>query len=420
MGTIFVFVLLMSYNLNAQSKFSDSTKLDTIIPVEGIDMENKRSYLIESFKQNEKVYLLYLKLHDNACKGFCLDLKKNTTKAFNLEFKSLETASKRAKIDDFHITNDSIYVLFSEDIFVFPNNTEEQEHIKETHSYKNIGESYGDIHKAGDTIILSCLQKGYHNCVELALFEKSVENNAGTGLLSIFSNNSGTDQSFNLDLKKSIQPRFGMPAFGNYTPYKYIDIDRDNGYIYILSPHTRKVHVYDFNLEFSHSIHFEKENWNQIPPAIAEKISNKNAVSAARSLHKQLDVRNCYTYNERLYYDNGYLYIDTRNVDSSYTHSYDIFKISDKDTTAEKRYSDLRVFSQLKFKDTLTKSNFPLIISNQGRINYWIKDSKIYSLRMDSKTKPLGLTYDKWKEIRKREIIEDQKQLKLYIYEINL
>lgn len=129
---------------------------------------------------------------------------------------------------------------------------------------------------------------------------------------------------------------------------------------------------------------------------------------------------NCYTYNERLYYDNGYLYIDTRNLDSSYTHSYDIFKISEKDTTAEKRYSDLRVFSQLKFKDTLNKSNFPLIISNQGRINYWIKDSKIYSLRIDSKTKPLGLTYDKWKEIRKKEVIEDQQQLKLYIYEINL
>ncbi|MFO8053787.1 MAG: hypothetical protein R6U19_01305 [Bacteroidales bacterium] len=68
----------------------------------------------------------------------------------------------------------------------------------------------------------------------------------------------------------------------------------------------------------------------------------------------------------------------------------------------------------------MTKSDFPLIIGAPGRMNYWFRNFKIYSLRMDSKTSPLGLTYDEWQEIRKKEVVDDQMQLKLYIYEIVL
>ncbi|MFO8053788.1 MAG: hypothetical protein R6U19_01310 [Bacteroidales bacterium] len=307
-------ILVLSNNLFAQSKLSDITKLDTIIDLNELDPGKGRvpSFGIKFFNKENKNFLLSWKLKDNKCSGYFLDLEKNISKLFYLDFKNLELDDNH--ISDYYVTKDSIYILISDHIVVFLNNLE-KESIEVANSYKYKGSQrnrkYEKIVSVEQgKILLACLQKKRFGCIELVLFEKP--NSAG--------------HSSGLDLIKSIKPKYGIKHFGNLSPNNYIAFDHGNKAIYILSPNYREVYVYDLNLKYSHTIPFERENWNQIPESMEQEIEDITyTISGINYLNDSIYGK-CYSYNDRLYFDNGHLFISSVSTDSCYSQSYEILK----------------------------------------------------------------------------------------------
>lgn len=429
---VFLIALLFPFFLNSlfsQHEFSQITRLDTIICFKDIAHEGypipTRSGVVRHFTHNDTTLLLFREARENTYFGYLVDHVDGGVHPLYMNFGEFYTRNTWRGGDDnlssIQLGDDYIFAQAQNKIFEFKKDFDQDTLYASTR--------YNDNRGIGDSYFGAFVLEGANMVIQYRL-----RNSLSETKISLYSMDAKASSSWrdrfrglfregevapvrDLQLINNVRPHFEVPVFGNFTPNHYLDFD-ENAF-YVLSPLTQNVYRYNLDLEFLDSLSFDKANWKDTPDDIVNKINDlRQIVEALPILEKEI-YRSCRSFSTRIYADGGYLYVLNENLDTCYTFFFDVFRINGNQQL-EKVYEDLQVFVIQSGDTKLTHDNFPFLGESLGRIDYWIKNGKLYLLRADSESSPIGLTFDQWQDIRKREIIEDDAHLKLYVYDIEI
>lgn len=408
---VFVLCFLSGY-LYSQNELSQLTRLDTII---GFDELGQTDYnasaraRLEHFTRDDTTVLLFKKALNKTYYGYFINHVSGEVKPMYLNFEEFYTRNiwrgGSDNVMDIYMSNKYLYIQSQNKIYTF----EKKLHQDTIYALNRYNDKRGIGGSLSDLLVLE-------NSNKVILYSLS-RTTSGTKLAVYSLNDNGKKSKKNMALIKEIDALFDVPAFGNFTPNHYLDYD--NNVMYILSPLRQTIYLYDTDLNFKDSLYFNKANWKKTPGEIVQSINNSREVIDALAMVENQIYRKCLSFSTRIYADGEYLFVLNENTDTCYSFVFDIFQKQESGALSYV-HKDLAVHVQIKGDEELTPDNFPLVIETSGRIDYWIQDGKIYLLRRDSKTSPLGLTYDKWQKVRRKEIIEDNSYLKLYVYDLKL
>lgn len=404
--SLIIVIFTLSVNvLFPQDNLNDITKLDTIIDLKEIPTINssKDRRALKLFVNEKACYVFKSEPVDKNYIGVKIDDKDYGKKQVRLDITDVD--SDYNSIYTIKIKENYAYLLANDKFLVFKNDTTNKNELYNLYYDFRYPERYLHVNPLNkDTFLLADLH--FPNFVVKKFVTKEKE--------GVFSKD-----SVELKMIKKINPDFGPSIFTNSNPNNYIEFS-ENGWV-ILRPADYKILGYNNQLEKKNSVIGETKNWKKIPDSDLEELrSYSNLPKAMRHVHKMI-LNRCYTYATMIYQDNKMFYVLKENYDTCYHKAYDIWK--KENNSFKLKHRNLAFNGKPDNKNVkMNHVNFPPLLEyNDGYIDYIIRNNKIYLLRIDSKTSPLGLTYNEWWEnLRKKEIINDEIVIKLYVYEINI
>ena len=406
--SLIIAIFALSVNvLFPQDNLNDITKLDTIIDLKEIPTINseKDRQALKLIVNEKASYVFKSEPVDKNYIGVKIDDKGYGKK--QVKFDMTDVDSDYNGIYSVKIKENYAYLLANDKFLVFNNDTTNKDEFYSLYYDFRYSERYLHIKPVNkDTFLLADLH--FPNFVVKKFVAKEKE--------GVFSKD-----SVELKMIKKIKPDFGPSIFTNVNPNNYIEFS-DNEW-FILRPADYKILGYNNQLEKKNSVNEETNNWNKIPASDLEELKSYNILpKAMEHLHKIiLNKKRCYTFASMLYQDDNMFYVLKENYDTCYHKAYDIWKKENNSFKLKHRNLAVNGKPDNKNKE-MNYHNFPpLLRYNDGYIDYTIRNNKIYLLRIDSKISPLGLTYNKWWEnLRKKEILDDEIVIKLYVYEIDI
>ena len=395
---LLLFVLHAAFvNSQEKSEFGDFVSLDTIIALPPVGFntgsQGAHDFLIKAM-DNELILINELPLR-NIYKGYSINIHNRKAEALMLNL--ADNQIKWNKCRDFFKLNDDLYLKVYKKLLVFRKQSQQHYTFSEEIKTKNTGRY---LTGSSDSLLFAYVQKDKSE-IKLYLIDRSK---------NIFGKRKN---KLDIIRRKSINVK--PSVFGNINPNQYVDYQ--NKCIFTVSPLDYHFEILDNEQDVIYEKDGPEDNWNKVPDSLRKIFISQRWSKTFRTVNSFY--KNHITHINFIEAIDDLVFIMKNEVDSSYNICYDVWK------KQEGKYTLLHRDLFLPFKDNhigkmMDMQNFPLLFWMDGYIGHKIHQGKLYMFRIDSQTLPLGMQFDKWWDVREREILNGNKQINLYIYDLEL